>query len=149
MEQRPNSEQSNPPEAIASHTTTGPRPKLSQPVGSEENLTQADAEKQAGKSVLQGEARSEYLASHFAYIRKRIQRALRYPRKAQQAGKTGQAKVRFLICADGQVKDLEIVESSGHAILDKNALKTIKRAAPFPPPPVPALIVMPVRYRRG
>jgi protein TonB len=98
--------------------------------------------------TLQGEARTRYLGSHYAYIRKRIERALRYPRKAQRAGMAGRTLVRFMICDDGRVQQLEVVESSGYPLLDRNALKTVRRAAPFPAPVLPAEIVIPISYRR-
>jgi protein TonB len=97
---------------------------------------------------LAGPARAKYLGENFAYISKRIGRALRYPRKAQRAGISGQTKVRFIICANGQVRAIEVVKSSGYAILDNDAIKTVKRAAPFPPPPIEAVLIMPISYQQ-
>lgn len=50
---------------------------------------------------------------------------------------SGTAKVRFSFDpATGQLISHEIVESSGSPILDKAALASVERAAPFPPVPV-------------
>ncbi|MFA5950188.1 MAG: TonB family protein [Hyphomicrobium sp.] len=50
---------------------------------------------------------------------------------------SGTAKVRFSFDpASGQLISHEIVESSGSATLDKAALASVERAAPFPPVPV-------------
>jgi len=39
-----------------------------------------------------------------------------------------------------------VVESSGHGILDRNVVDTIREVQPFPKPPVRAELVIPVVY---
>ncbi len=67
-----------------------------------------------------------------AKIRRRIERAKRYPLLARRQGLQGTANVAFRISDDGSAQDIRLVQSSGIAPLDQAALATIRRAAPFP-----------------
>lgn len=87
-----------------------------------------------------------YLREHFAYIRDLIGKELRYPRQAIRMNWSGRVTVTFLVLVDGSVADLRVSHSSGVSLLDRNALETVERAAPFPKPPVSARLVMPVDY---
>jgi len=87
-----------------------------------------------------------YMLEHFAYIRDLIRKNLRYPRAAVSMGLTGKAGVSFMVLENGEIDDLEVVRSSGARILDIDAIETVRRAAPFPPPHVVARIVIPVEY---
>jgi len=40
--------------------------------------------------------------------------------------------LRFRIAPDGSVERIEIVQSSGHEVLDESAIATIRRAGPYP-----------------
>ena len=88
-----------------------------------------------------------YLQARFGYIRKQILKKLVYPQRARRMGWQGQVKIRFVVDRSGKVKDLEVLESSGYPLLDRQALKAVKRAAPFPPPPVAAEISLPITFR--
>ena len=61
-----------------------------------------------------------------------IGRAIRYPLAAQVQGLEGTSLVTFRIMAEGTVDEIRIVKSSDYEILDEAALKTVRRAAPFP-----------------
>lgn len=87
-----------------------------------------------------------YLREHFAYIRDLIGKELRYPRQAVRMGWHGRVTVSFLVLVDGSVTELRVNHGSGVPLLDRNALETVERAAPFPKPPVSARLVMPVDY---
>jgi protein TonB len=93
------------------------------------------------------EATAIYLKKHFSYIRELIQKSLMYPRIARARGWAGKVTVSFVVFENGKVEDVKVNESSGFAILDKNALDTIKKASPFPRPPVRAELIMPIVYR--
>ena len=88
-----------------------------------------------------------YLQARFGYIRKQILKKLVYPQRARRMGWQGQVKIRFVVDTSGKVKDLEVLETSGYPLLDRQALKAVKRAAPFPPPPVAAEISLPITFR--
>lgn len=92
------------------------------------------------------EAREKYLREHYTYIRELIMKSLLYPAIAREKGWTGQTRVSFVVCEDGCVADIRVVTSSGYRMLDKNVVDTVKRASPFPPPPVRAEIVLPITY---
>jgi TonB family protein len=65
-------------------------------------------------------------------IRAKILRAKRYPHDARQQGIEGICGVLFAINPDGSLKLVRLMESSGFAVLDQEALATVERAAPFP-----------------
>src|SRR4029450_3022503 len=75
-----------------------------------------------------------------AEIRKRIERAKRYPSLARQQEIEGSVRVSFSIEPSGEVSELRLLGSSGSPILDEEALATVKRAAPLPYYPNPIRI---------
>jgi periplasmic protein TonB len=87
-----------------------------------------------------------YLREQFAYIRERVMERLIYPPLARRQGLTGQVRVEFTICADGSVEGLKIAVSSGRSLLDQQAVRAVQAAAPFPSPPAPARITLPVFF---
>jgi protein TonB len=72
-----------------------------------------------------------------ALIKQRIQAALVFPAAARRIGLTGQVMVRFLIDAEGRVPEdsLGVVGGAESDLLRDGALRTVKQAMPFPPPP--------------
>ncbi|MCK4839974.1 MAG: energy transducer TonB [Desulfobulbaceae bacterium] len=88
-----------------------------------------------------------YVKANFHYIKDNIQKGIAYPRIARKMGWEGKVIVSFVVDKDGKIQNVLIVESSGFAALDKNAIATIKKAAPFPCPTVSAKLVVPVVYR--
>ena len=92
-------------------------------------------------------SRATYLKEHFVYIRDRITGGISYPHMARKMGWCGQVKIAFVVCEDGSVGEVSVVESSGFGLLDRNAVETVKSVAPFPRPPVRAEIRMVITYR--
>jgi len=78
-------------------------------------------------------------------IRRRIEQAKVYPDTARREGLQGTAEIRFRIGPDGSVATVEVVRSSGHALLDHESAETVRRAAPFPL--LPGWIRIPLAYR--
>lgn len=101
----------------------------------------------AGKEAAAEQAKAAYLKEHFVYIRDRITGSISYPRMARKMGWCGQVKIAFVVCEDGGVSELRVLESSGFNLLDRNAIDTVKSVAPFPRPPVTAEIRMAIAYR--
>ena len=58
-----------------------------------------------------------------------------YPAKAKENLIEGQLLALFTLARDGSLKALDLVESSGFSVLDQEALRAIRAAAPFPPFP--------------
>ena len=94
-------------------------------------------------------AHQVYLKKHFQYIKETIQKEICYPGIARKMGWEGKVVVSFVVKENGDIEDMKIVQSSGYQALDKNAMTTIKKAAPFPSPPITAEVIIPVTYCLG
>ena len=60
---------------------------------------------------------------------------LNYPTEARNRGIEGSLQMLVTLAADGSVKQLEILKSSGYSILDDAAITTVRTASPFEPFP--------------
>jgi len=58
-----------------------------------------------------------------------------YPDLAKQYGLQGKVTVEFTVLQSGHIDLLSVVRSSGSSLLDDEAVRAIKAAAPFPPIP--------------
>lgn len=65
-------------------------------------------------------------------IRKKIEQAKRYPALAKARKLEGTVRLEFEIGENGQVRGVTLLQSSGSALLDEEALATVRRAAPLP-----------------
>lgn len=97
--------------------TAPPPPDPPKPTGPTQQ--DIDAAKNSYSSILQGA---------FAKHKK-------YPRLAQMRGWQGIVRVRLEMSAEGAVISSVVSESSGHEILDKQALEMVRKATPLPQPP--------------
>jgi periplasmic protein TonB len=66
-------------------------------------------------------------------LQAQLERFKRYPPRAR--GAHGMVTVAFTVGRNGSVVSSHIIQSSGSATLDEEALALIKRAQPLPPPP--------------
>jgi TonB family protein len=73
--------------------------------------------------------------TYFTKIKQMINSQWEYPELALRYGLEGKLSVEFTIGANGQLERLRLVRSSGSQLLDEEALRAIKAAAPFPPIP--------------
>jgi protein TonB len=89
-------------------------------------------------SLTQSPAAAVDIAAYQGEVVRRIIATKRYPEAARERGTHGIAVVTFSIGASGQVTSAAITRSAGDPILDTDALATVRRASPFPPPPVGA-----------
>jgi len=114
------------------------------------HLTSSRAERTSGVygypegTALQ--ARARYLKKHFEYIRIRVLGNIDYPDRARRMNWEGMVLVSFVVTADGLAENITILQSAGYPVLDRSVVEAIRRSVPFPKPPVPAQIVMPVVY---
>ncbi len=91
--------------------------------------------------------RQRYLKEQFEYIRDIIYRKAAYPSMAIEMNITGTVFLSFCVREDGGVEGIDILKGSGASILDRDAVATIRRAAPFPRPPVRVVVKFPMEYR--
>jgi protein TonB len=76
------------------------------------------------------------LSSYLRSARLKIESAKRYPREARRRGWEGKVVLSFQINQNGDVGEIAIVQSSSYRELDEEGITTIRRAAPFLPPPL-------------
>jgi protein TonB len=73
---------------------------------------------------------------------------------ALQYGLQGRVIIEFTILFDGRIESVRLVRSSGSILLDEEALRAVRAAAPFPPipqwiEPKPLLISAGMEYHDG
>lgn len=73
--------------------------------------------------------------SYLEMVKLRIERKKKYPESARSRQLEGYITIRFIIKQNGSVGTVEIVKKSGHDSLNKAALASVKKAAPFQKPP--------------
>jgi protein TonB len=77
-----------------------------------------------------GDADAQYL-SYLGHLRSKISSVWQYPPEASAQGLTGTVTVRFSIARSGRLTGLRVTNGSAHQLLDDEALRTIRAAAPF------------------
>jgi protein TonB len=88
-----------------------------------------------GSAPVSLNTRDPVYVSYFAKIKQLIESHWEYPELALRYGLQGRLSLEFTIGANGQLERLRLVRSSGSQLLDEEALRAIKSAAPFPPVP--------------
>lgn len=73
--------------------------------------------------------------TYFNSIKRDIELVWEYPEPALRYGLQGKLLLEFSIMADGRLESARIIRSSGSSLLDYEALRAIKAAAPFSPIP--------------
>ena len=75
------------------------------------------------------------LAYYLDSWRRKVERVgnINYPGEARERGISGTLRLKVVIDPDGELKDVQVVASSGHALLDDGAVRVVKLAAPFSP----------------
>jgi protein TonB len=79
--------------------------------------------------------RDPIFVSYFNKIKQSIESEWEYPELALRYGLQGKLSLEFTIANDGQLAHLRLIRSSGSQLLDEEAIRAIKAAAPFPPIP--------------
>lgn len=78
-------------------------------------------------------AQDELLNSYFSVVRKEVLTNIQYPRRAAKEGIEGMVMVRLKVDRSGALSSFEIAQSADD-LLDAEAEKAVKKAAPFPKP---------------
>lgn len=73
--------------------------------------------------------------SYNRWLKIKVESVMNYPELAAISGYQGTIFIKFDIMKDGSLHGLEILKSSGYKILDDEALRSIRAAAPFQPLP--------------
>ncbi len=111
---------------------TGYGRTVTQPETTHQDLTAlSNGQDDTGDEQQTSTIRAEYIR----LLQSRLNAQKRYPNAAKRRGATGTAKVRFIILADGSMVSSELLQSTGNQHLDKEALRMLSRAEPFPPIP--------------
>jgi len=76
----------------------------------------------------------QYL-SYIAQIARTLELIWKYPKEAGDRGQQGQTVIKIVIQGDGTLEAAELMRSSGYALLDGEALRAVRRLAPYPPLP--------------
>ncbi|MDR1314625.1 MAG: energy transducer TonB [Deltaproteobacteria bacterium] len=82
-----------------------------------------------------GVGNPDELDAYKASVRRRLERRKKYPPSAQARRMAGVARVRFTVRKDGTISSSALVESSGHGVLDDEAMALLARSSPLPPIP--------------
>jgi len=144
----------NPPDVTASANPSDPAAKRSAPAPGSPHPPPAAASPTTGQGPVKaatgsppGTSGAGSPAGDFAWIRDAIQHAIAYPATARRMGWEGKVVVAFQLLSDGSVRDVRVVQGSGHAALDRGAIDAVRNASPFPRSPVEAEVITPVVYR--
>jgi len=82
------------------------------------------------------DTKEEKYASYFGRIKQQIQRVWVYPSQGTKRTLSGELTLKFEISKDGNLLSLRLINSSGSNILDANAIKAVRGAAPYYPFPI-------------
>ena len=79
------------------------------------------------------DTKDERYVTYSRLIKERIGSRWRYPSEALERLIEGKLMVIFSLTRNGDVVQIRLMKDSGHEILDKEAIRAITAAAPFPP----------------
>ncbi|MEQ9044018.1 MAG: energy transducer TonB, partial [Sneathiellaceae bacterium] len=82
-----------------------------------------------------GAADPSLLGGYFGRIRAILERNRRYPPQAQAMRQQGVVVLAFALDREGRLLDWRILQTSGHRLLDAEAVDLLRRVAPLPPFP--------------
>ena len=73
--------------------------------------------------------------SYFSKLKSQIESVWHYPEESRYRGEEGQLFLVFTIKRNGDLENIELLNSSGYARLDNEAIRAIRSAAPYAPFP--------------
>lgn len=89
----------------------------------------------SGDAAIALNTRDPQYISYFSSIKRNIEFVWEYPEAALRYGLQGKLLLQFTIIASGELESAQIIRSSGSNLLDHEALRAMKAAAPFRPIP--------------
>ncbi len=111
--------------------------------------TQTSEEKSPSeKKVSAQDYEDSFKRENLSLIREIVGSYITYPPIARRMGWEGTVVLSFRLLPDGSLESVKVLKSSGHEILDRNALTALKRSSGKLPKPERAVVVeLPVVYR--
>jgi TonB family protein len=91
--------------------------------------------------------KNNYTSLNFDHIREQVYKGIIYPQVAIENSWDGAVMVSFFVDNKGNIDSVRILKSSGHRLLDQNAVSAIQHAAPFPKSSSKVEIRLPVIYK--
>jgi protein TonB len=113
---------------------TGPLPFLTQR-DIDEFARKGMPEKRPGDDSVTLDTDEFKFISYNRWLKVKVESVLRYPELAAVSGYQGALYIKFDILKDGSLGGVEVLKSSGYKILDDEAVRSIRTAAPFQPLP--------------
>ena len=89
----------------------------------------------SGDAAIALNTRDPQYITYFSSIKRNIEFVWEYPEPALRYGLQGKLLLQFTILASGELESAQIIRSSGSNLLDHEALRAMKAAAPFRPIP--------------
>ena len=122
------------PEGKSAPPSSGTRPSIRDQIASLGSGLSGDAGDLA-KQTLPLDSRDPVYLPYLARLKQRIQREWVYPEEARSRGVSGELLLVFTLNKSGSLTNVRLVHSSGFPILDQEALRAVKQAAPYDPFP--------------
>lgn len=126
---------------------------MTQVKGQADGVDNAAASKATGAKGSTRQAGNAAVSNYPGKVRRKLNRAFRYPAEAKRQGLRGVAHVSFTVTSGGGLAGVRIAKSAGSALLDGAALDAVRRAAPFPAIPAGAerdkwVFTIPLEFKR-
>jgi periplasmic protein TonB len=90
-----------------------------------------DSVGEEGKQTVNLDSREPRFQDYLTRLKWRVEREWQYPVDAMQNGVSGELLLIFTLNKNGVLTNIRLLESSGFPILDEEALRAVKAAAPF------------------
>jgi TonB family protein len=89
----------------------------------------------SAKQTINLDSRDPQFLPYLARLKRRIEREWVYPEEALKHGVSGELLLVFTLNKAGSLTNVRMVQRSGFPVLDEEALRAIKSAAPYDPFP--------------
>jgi protein TonB len=90
---------------------------------------------ETGKETISLDSKEPRAVKYLDHLKRRIGSEWTYPAAAQAMGMGGELLLVFTLNSAGTLTDIRLVDGSGFPVLDEEALRAVKQAAPYDPFP--------------
>ncbi len=87
-----------------------------------------------GRAGREAETAGPDADDYLGRVRRKIEEATYYPRRARLTRLEGRVRLGFSIEDDGSLREARLLSPSAHSLFNRAALEILEKAAPFPPP---------------